>query len=457
MEEHPLSNEKTLINDMSRGPVLTKLFRFALPIMLANLLQAVYSMVDMIVVGQFCGPGGLSAVGIGGQLSFLFLTVGMGLGNGGQIVISQQVGMKSGKIAKTVGTMITMEFLAALVIGAIGIVFHNPILDLLNTPPEARSNAVSYLLICSSGMIFIYEYNAICAILRGMGESRLPLVFIAVASLVNIVLDLLFVGVLGWEAAGAAAATVIAQGVAFFIGAVYLYRHRAALGFDFKLRSFRIDREQMIALCRIGIPNVVQQILITGSITFINAQINAFGVTASACDSIGGKLNSVANIVAGSVSTASSTMIAQSFGARNMERVRKAVRACFLINMVWWILLGGCYLLFPRFIFRMFTSDAAVLEMAPLYLRYAVIWLLALCSMNAFYALVNGIGFASFNLIVGLIDGVAARIGLSLLLGSLIGLPGYWLGSGLAGFVTTLSMGFYYLTGWWTKREAVTK
>ena len=160
MEEHPLSNEKTLINDMSRGPVLTKLFRFALPIMLANLLQAVYSMVDMIVVGQFCGPGGLSAVGIGGQLSFLFLTVGMGLGNGGQIVISQQVGMKSEKIAKTVGTMITMEFLAALVIGAIGIVFHNPILDLLNTPPEATSNAVSYLLICSSGMIFIYEYNA---------------------------------------------------------------------------------------------------------------------------------------------------------------------------------------------------------------------------------------------------------------------------------------------------------
>ena len=95
--------------------------------------------------------------------------------------------------------------------------------------------------------------------------------------------------------------------------------------------------------------------------------------------------------------------------------------------------------------------------MAPLYLRYAVIWLLALCSMNAFYALVNGIGFASFNLIVGLIDGVAARIGLSLLLGSLMGLPGYWLGSGLAGFVTTLSMGFYYLTGWWTKREAVTR
>ena len=452
-----MASEKTLINDMSQGPVLSKLFRFALPIMLANLLQAVYSMVDMIIVGQFCGAGGLSAVGIGGQISFLFLGVGMGLGNGGQVVISQQVGMKSEKISKTVGTMITLLFLCALVIGAAGVIFHDPILDLLNTPPEARSNAAGYLVICSCGMVFIYEYNAICAVLRGMGESRLPLVFIAVASVINIVLDLLFVGLFRWEAAGAAAATVLAQAVAFFSGAAYLYRHRDALGFDFKLHSFRIDREQLLALCRIGIPNVIQQILITGSITFINAQINAFGVTASACDSIGGKLNSVANIVIGSISVASSTMIAQSFGARNMERVRKTVRACFLIGLIWWAILASCYLLFPHFIFRMFTSEPSVLEMSGMYLRYAVIWLLALCSMDAFYALVNGIGFASFNLIVGLLDGVVARIGLSLLLGKIMGLPGFWLGSGLAGFVTTIAMGFYYLTGWWTKREAVTK
>ena len=202
-----MASEKTLINDMSQGPVLSKLFRFALPIMLANLLQAVYSMVDMIIVGQFCGAGGLSAVGIGGQISFLFLGVGMGLGNGGQVVISQQVGMKSEKISKTVGTMITLLFLCALVIGAAGVIFHNPILDLLNTPPAARSNAAGYLVICSCGMVFIYEYNAICAVLRGMGESRLPLVFIAVASVINIVLDLLFVGLFRWEAAGAAAAT----------------------------------------------------------------------------------------------------------------------------------------------------------------------------------------------------------------------------------------------------------
>ena len=127
-----------------------------------------------------------------------------------------------------------------------------------------------------------------------------------------------------------------------------------------------------------------------------------------------------------------------------------------VICMGWFFLLGTCYLLFPRQIFSLFTSDPAVLELAPTYLRFAVIWLLALCSMDAPFALVNGIGYASFNLVVGLLDGVVARIGLSMLLGHFMGLTGYWLGSGLAGFVTTILMGLYYLSGRWQDREPVT-
>ena len=449
--------EKTLVNDMSQGPVLKGLIRFAIPMILANLLQAVYSMVDMIVVGQFGGPAGLSAVGIGGQLTNLFLAVGMGFSNGAQVVISQQVGMKSKKISKTIGTLLTTELLLAVIVGAIGIVFHQGILGLMNTPSAAWEEAVGYLVICSCGMIFIYGYNALCAILRGMGESKLPMVFIAVASLVNVVLDLVFVGIFHWGASGAAAATVIAQGVAFCCAAVFLYRHKEAVQFDFRLRSFAIDREQLGALCRLGIPSVVQQFLITISITFVNAQVNAFDVTASAVDSVGGKLNMVANIITGAISTAAATMIAQSFGARKMDRVKHAFRACMAICMVWWVILSTCYLLFPRQIFGLFTTDEQVLELAPTYLRYAVIWLLALCSMDAPFALVQGVGYASFNLVVGLLDGVVARIGLSMVLGHFMGLTGFWLGSGLAGFVTTIAMGIYYLTGRWEKRETITK
>lgn len=452
-----MNEGKTLVNDMSQGPVLKSLIRFAIPMMLANLLQAVYSMVDMIVVGQFGGPAGLSAVGIGGQLTNLFLAVGMGFSNGAQVVISQQVGMKSKKISRTIGTLLTTELLLAVLVGAVGVVFHGGILELMNTPQAAWDEAVGYLVICSCGMVFIYGYNALCAILRGMGESKLPMLFIAVASLVNVVLDLVFVGALHWGASGAAAATVIAQGVAFFSAAAFLFRHKEAVQFDFRLRSFAVDREQLGALCRLGIPSVVQQFLITISITFVNAQVNAFDVTASAVDSVGGKLNMVANIITGAISTATATMIAQSFGARKMDRVKHAFRACMVIRMIWWVDLSACYLLFPRQIFGMFTTDEQVLALAPTYLRYAVIWLLALCSMDAPFALVQGVGYASFNLIVGLLDGVAARIGLSMLLGHFMGLTGFWLGSGLAGFVTTIAMGIYYLTGRWETREAITK
>lgn len=452
-----MTNEKTLINNLSEGPVLGGLVRFAIPLMLANLLQAVYSMVDMIVVGQFSGPVGLSAVGIGGQIANLFLAVGWGFSSGGQVVISQQVGAGSQKISRTIGTLLSLELILGVVSTLIGIGFYRPILSAMNTSEAAWSEAVHYHIICCFGMIFIYGYNALCAILRGMGESKLPMVFVAISSVVNVFLDLLFVGGFHWGAGGAAAATVISQGIACISAAVYLYRHKEAAQFDFRLKSFAIDPQQLKALCRLGIPSVVQQFMITGSITFINAQVNAFGLVASAVDSVGGKLNTVVNIVTGAISAASSTMMAQSFGARKLERVKSAYRACLIVCMVWFCVLTACYLLLPRQIFGLFTSDGEVLDMAPLYLRYAVVWLLALCTMDAPYSIVQGVGFASFNLVIGILDGVVARIGLSLLLGHFMGLPGFWLGNGLAGFVTTIPMTIYYLSGKWKNRQLVTE
>lgn len=452
-----MSKEKTLVTNLSEGPVLKGLLRFAVPLMLANLLQAVYSMVDMIVVGQFSGPVGLSAVGIGGQIANLFLAVGWGFSSGGQVVISQQIGSGSKKISRTIGTLLSLELLLAVICMIVGIAFYKPILTAMNTSEAAWSEAVNYHIICCFGMVFIFGYNALCAILRGMGESKLPMVFVAISSLVNVVLDLLFVAVFHWGAGGAAAATVISQGISFICAAVYLYRHKEAAQFDFRLRSFAIDPQQLKALCRLGVPAVAQQFMITGSITFINAQINAYGLVASAVDSVGGKLNMVVNIVSGALSTANATMIAQSFGARKMDRVKKAYRTCMAVCMCWFVILAACYLLLPRQIFGLFTDDPEVLDLAPLYLKYAVIWLLALCSMDAPFSLVQGIGHANLNLVVGILDGVVARIGLSVLLGHFMGLTGFWLGSGLAGFVTTIIMGIYYLTGRWQKRQLVTE
>ena len=446
-----MSNE--IAKDMTRGPVLRQLAVFAGPVALANALQAVYSMVDMVVVGQFVGPAGLSAVGIGGQLQFVFLAFGMGFSVGAQVLLSQQVGAKDRDLQPTIGTLMTMELITALLLTVLGIVLCPQLLHLMNTPEAALKDAWGYTVICCCGMIFIYGYNAVCGILRGMGESKLPMIFIAVASLVNLVLDLVFVAGLKMSAPGAALATVIAQAVSFLVAIVYLYRNRDRFGFDFKLRSFRPRRERLIPILKVGIPYIAQMLMITCSMMFVNAQVNRYGVTASAVDSVGNRLNSVVNIVIGAVSMSGATMMGQCFGARNYDRIRQCHRACLAICMISLVVLGGAYLLFPRQIFSLFTKDPDVISMAPEYMVMAVVWLAAMCTMTPPYAVIDGVGHAMLGLVISIMDGVVARIGLCILLGRFLGLHGFWLGNALAGFVTTLMAGVYYYSGRWKTRK----
>ena len=306
-------------------------------------------------------------------------------------------------------------------------------------------------------MVFIYGYNAVCAILRGMGESKLPMIFIAIASVVNLVLDLVFVGVFHLRAAGAALATVIAQGVSFVISLIYLYKNRARFGFDFKLQSFKPSRERLIPICKLGIPYIAQCLLITCSMMYVNARVNVFGVTASAVDSIGNKLNSIVNIVVGAISVASATMVGQCFGARKLDRIKHCYRACLAICMISCAILCGAYLLFPKQIFRLFSSEADVIAMAPQYMAIAAVWVLSICTMTAPYSVVDGVGAAMLGLVISVLDGVVARIGLCILLGDAMGLPGFWLGNALAGFVTTIMAGVYYYSGLWKKRQLLLK
>ncbi len=446
-----MSNE--IAKDMTRGPVLRQLAVFAGPVALANALQAVYSMVDMVVVGQFVGPAGLSAVGIGGQLQFVFLAFGMGFSVGAQVLLSQQVGAKDRDLQPTIGTLMTMELITALLLTVLGIVLCPQLLHLMNTPEAALKDAWGYTVICCCGMIFIYGYNAVCGILRGMGESKLPMIFIAVASLVNLVLDLVFVAGLKMSAPGAALATVIAQAVSFLVAIVYLYRNRDRFGFDFKLRSFRPRRERLIPILKVGIPYIAQMLMITCSMMFVNAQVNRYGVTASAVDSVGNRLNSVVNIVIGAVSMSGATMMGQCFGARNYDRIRQCHRACLAICMISLVVLGGAYLLFPRQIFSLFTKDPDVISMAPEYMVIAVVWLASMCTMTPPYAVIDGVGHAMLGLVISIMDGVVARIGLCILLGRFLGLHGFWLGNALAGFVTTLMAGVYYYSGRWKTRK----
>lgn len=446
-----MSNE--IAKDLTKGPVLRQLLSFAIPVALANALQAVYSMVDMVVVGQVVGSSGLSAVGIGGQIMNMFMSVGMGFSYGAQVLLSQQVGAQDKDLQPTIGTLLTTEVILAVVFGLLGVVCCNPMLSVMNTPEAAWADARGYTLICCCGMIFIYGYNAVCGVLRGMGESKLPMVFIAIASVVNLVLDILFVWGFHMSASGAALATVIAQGVSFVTSLIYLYINRERFGFDFKLHSFKPSKERLIPISKLGIPYIAQCLLITCSMMYVNAMVNKSGVVASAADSIGGKLNSVMNIVVGALSVSGATMIGQSFGARKMDRVKQCYRAVMAICMVFCVVFCGVYLLLDEEIFSLFSTDADVIAMASRYMPIAAVWLLSMFSMTAPYCVVDGVGAAMLGLVISVMDGVVARIGLCILLGSIMGLEGYWLGNALAGFVTTIMAGIYYYSGKWKNRQ----
>ena len=266
------------IRDLTTGSVPGTMLRFAMPLFLSGLLQMVYNMVDMIVVGQMVGTAGLSAVSVGGEMMMLITFIAMGFSNAGQILISRYVGEKRpDRIGEMVSTLFTLLISLAVVIMFLFLLTYRDILAWLNTPESIWEYTRQYSITCILGIVFIYGYNLVSAILRGMGDSKHPFLFIAVASVINLVLDLLFVGPMGMGPLGAALATVIGQGVSFLFALVLLYRGREQIHFDFKPSHFRISRSVIRPLLSLGIPMVIQSAAITFSMLFVNSYINQYG------------------------------------------------------------------------------------------------------------------------------------------------------------------------------------
>ncbi len=450
--------KNSVIKDLTEGPLARQIVLFALPIMGANLLQALYTMVDLWVVGQFASSAAISAVSVAGQIVFLSHSIGIALGNGGQVLISQQVGAREyDRLNRAIGTLFSVCMIASVAVTVLAAAFSGLWLELMNTPAEALSEAGSYLLICCIGIPFVYGGGTLCAILRGLGDSRRPMYILGVSTGVNIVLDVLFVAGFHWGAAGAAWATSIAQVVTFVYALLHLYRHRAEVGFDFRPASFKIDVPLMKVSLRLGAPLVVMNATITLSMMVVVSLVNVYGVAASAVMGIGSKLTSLVNVVTQSTQTAASSVVAQNFAAGKMDRVRRTVWISLAICLGFFLITGSLTLLFPTQIFAIFSPDPEVLAMAPAYLHVAFWMFLSLALMSPAIAHINGVGFTSLNLAVAILDGVIARIGLSYLLGSTLGwgLPGYWWGHAIAGYVSVLLGYAYFLSNRWTKRKSL--
>ena len=451
-----MERQATMVKDMTEGKVVPLLLRFAFPLFVSNALQAVYNVVDMVVVGNYIGKAGMSAVSIGGDLLHLLTFVAMGFCSAGQVIIARAVGERRPEdIRKTIGTMFTFLLSVSAAIAVICYLLRASLLSWLNTPAAARAYAMDYLVTCVCGLVFIYGYNIVSAILRGMGDSKRPFLFIAVAAILNMILDVLFVKYLHMEVFGAALATVIGQGVSFLASLVYLYRRRESFGFDFRPASFRIDGPTFRRLLALGIPMAIQSAAINLSKILLMSWINLFDVTYSALAGIFNKLNTMCGVISQSFTTAGSTMVGQNLGARKYRRVNQTLLTILLIGLGFATLFTIVMLLWPAGVYGMFTPDPDVLSVAAVLTLPVILNFFGAGTRSVAFSLINGSGRAKLNLAVAIIDGMISRIGLAALFGFALHWDcfGFWMGDALAGFMPLLIGGVFYLSGRWRSRE----
>ncbi len=446
------STNNTIVRDLTGGNVTRLLLQFAFPLFVSNALQAIYNIVDMIVVGQFIGGTGMSAVSIGGDLLHLLTFVAMGFSSAGQVLVAQSVGAGNmDRVKKIIGTMFTFLLSIALVMSVGCFFIRDWMLQVLNTPAESYAFTMDYTVTCIVGLVFIYGYNIISAILRGMGDSRRPFLFIAIAAVTNIVLDVVFVACCGMEVFGAALATVISQALSFVIALIYLYHHREAFGFDFRLQSFAVDGPALRALLALGIPMAIQSAAINISKIVLTSWINLSGVVFSALSGIYNKINTMIGIVSNSFTTAGSTMVGQNLGAKKHQRVPAILRTVGACTMTISTLLTLVLVFGSRPIFALFTTDTAVLASASILVLPAVLNFFGSATRSISFSLINGSGNTKLNFAVAIIDGMISRIGIAALLGFVLemGCQGFWFGDALAGFMPMVIGTVFYLSGRW--------
>ena len=453
-----MTDNKTMINDLTEGNVVKKLMTFAVPFMFASIIQTLYGVVDMVVIGHSkIGSVGLSAISVGSLITQLSTNFVLGFTSGGQIVLSQLVGMKNRKaLNKTIGNLFTLTLVFGLLFTAANLVLCDFLLKMVNTPEAAYTQTRSYLIICSIGMVFIFGYNAVSAALRGMGDSKRPVFFILISCIINIVLDIVLILFLNMESAGAAIATVVSQASSFIIAMVYLYHKRETFGFDFKRSSFKPEWETCKTLLKIGFPQGFQQSTVIISFMYVNSRVNTYGTVASAVSGVGLKLSSMLGIFTHSLSAAAGNMIGQNMAAGKIDRIKKTMNTTITFSLIFTVLFSAFALWKPEILFGLFNTEPEVLAMSHQYMPYGVVAFFAFATMT-YTAVCHGVGNALLSMIIGLMDGVVARIGLSMIFGKSMGLPGYWLGNGAAGYVSAIMGGIYYYSNLWVNRKPVVK
>ena len=443
---------KTIENNLTQGSVFKKLWTFTHPLIGANLLQILYGMVDLYIVGRFAATADVSAVSVSTTVLSAFLMFLIGLAVGGTVVVGQKFGAgEKDALSSVAATAFSLAWIVGAVLMVLVAALCRPILGWINTPEQALRGATSYMLICSLGYVFQAVYNMLAGILRGMGDSKSPLIYVAVATVVNVVSDYVLVAVFGLGAAGTAIATVFAQLLCMLFALLHVKKRD--FPFDFRLKSYRLVKRDAAALLRTGIPIALQQALVLFSFVIIAGVINKHGLYASAAAGILDKVFMFASIPTTAFNSTISAMVAQNIGAKEEKRAVACMWYGSLISFLFAFVFFLLGLFFPERIVSVFTSDSGVIaEGAVYYAGYKYDYLvcaLAFC-VNGF---INGTGHTKLTLIANLISTYLVRVPACFLAGSVwhLGMLGIGYALPIASLVQLIVGYAFYLSGRWRK------
>lgn len=438
--------------DMTTGSPAKHLLQFTLPLLIGNVFQQLYNMVDSLIVGNFVGANALAAVGTCGSMNFLFFSLSSGLAIGIGIIVAQFFGAKDEEnIRGTIANSVYVLALAAIVVSILGILLSPALLRLLSTPDSIIGDSIIYMRTTCAGIIAIAAYNGVASILRALGDSRTPLYFLILASLVNVGLDLLFVLQFNWGVFGVAFATIIAQAVSAVTCMIYAY---------VRVPYFRLTREQMRPQKNIigrsfvlGIPLALQNSMIAISCMVLQGVVNGFGETVMAAYTIIGRIEQVVQQPYSSLGMAITTYTGQNVGAKKWDRVTKGFWQSVVMVLVFSVLLLPICFFLGEPIVGAFVKEQDVISIGVKALCIDGLFYFALGMIYVPRALLNGAGDTGFSMINGITE-VACRIIFSQILTRIPGLGywGVWMTTGATWTVTAIVCCIRYRKGTWKKK-----
>ena len=442
------------MKDFTSGNEGKLILKFAAPMLIGNIFQQLFSVVDSIIVGQFIGKEALAAVGASFPVIFIMLSLIIGLVMGTTVVISQHFGAKNmEKVKRAIDTMYIYCAIIGVITTIVGILISVHILRFIDLPEELMPQATLYLKIYLSGIIIFFGFNGTSAVLRGLGDSKTPLYFLIVASVANIILDILFVGVFKWGVGGAASATLLANAIAFGLAIWWLNKTHKLIRIS--IRGLSFDKEIFLQSLRIGLPTSVQQTLVAmGGIALINI-VNKFGTEVIAGYSVAIRLDSLALAPAMSFSQALSAFVGQNIGANKIERIKTGLTATIKIAGIVTILTTLFIIICGNTIMSFFINDQEVIRIGNQYLTTVSIFYFAFTMMFIYNGLARGAGDTFFPMIFSLISLWLIRIPLAWYFSGKFGVSGIWWAIPAGWMIGYMLSYFYYKTGRWKTKTVV--